>query len=80
MGEENGVNEVSHAMWRNRFILMVAAQIGGAALTLFALVLWQTSYIVEGGTIWGFPLALFGLALSFFAPRALSRRWKRQDS
>lgn len=58
---------------------MVAAQIGGTALALFGILLWQTSYVVDGGSVWGFALALIGLFVSFFGPRLLSRRWKRRD-
>lgn len=79
MGEEDGVSEVSHATWRNRFMLMFLLQVGGAVLTLFALLLWQTSYIVAGGSVLGFPLALVGLVISFFGPRLLARHWKSRD-
>jgi len=71
------VNEVDDATWRNRFVLMNLVQIGGTLLVLFALALWQSNLIVEGGSWLGFPLALVGLVISFFAPRLLARRWKR---
>lgn len=78
MGEDERVtNEVDPKTWRNRFFLMFAAQIGGTALALFGLVLWQTDYIVTGGSIVGFALALVGLAVSFFIPRVLAKRWKQ---
>lgn len=67
----------SDATWRNRFIIVNLVQIGGTLLVLFALLLWQTDYIVEGGTALGFPLALVGLVISFFGPRMLARHWKR---
>lgn len=80
MGEEDRVSrEVNHATWRNRFILIFLAQVGGTVLALFALLLWQTSYIVEGGSVLGFPLALIGLAISFFVPRMMTTRWKQRD-
>ncbi len=79
MDQEDRLNEVSPATWRNRFVLMIVLQIGGAVLTMFALVVWQTSYIVQGGSVWGFPLAFVGLVISFFGPRTLSRRWKQRD-
>jgi hypothetical protein len=44
---------------------------------LFSLLLWQTDYIVEGGTWLGFPLALIGLVISFFGPRTLATHWKK---
>jgi uncharacterized membrane protein YhaH (DUF805 family) len=71
------VNEVSEATWRRRFILVNLVTIGGTLLALFGLLLWQTSYIVAGGSVAGFALALIGLFISFFAPRMMARRWKR---
>ena len=65
-----------HAMWRNRFILINLVRIGGTVVVFFALALWQSDLIVEGGTIVGFPLAILGLVVSFFAPRWLARRWR----
>lgn len=73
------MNEVSKSTWRNRFILINLVQIGGTVLVLFALLLWQTDYIVAGGTWLGFPLAMAGLVISFFAPRMMARRWKRRQ-
>jgi hypothetical protein len=55
------------------------ATIAGALLALFGILLWQTSYVVSGGSVLGFPLALIGLAVSVFAPRLLASRWKRRD-
>lgn len=74
-----GPPEVSNATWRNRFILVNLATIAGAGLALFGIVLWQTDYVVRGGSALGFPMALLGLAISFFAPRLLASRWKRRD-
>ena len=71
--------DVGNATWRNRFIIVNLATIAGAALALFGMVLWQTDYIVRGGSVLGFVLALIGLATSFFAPRLLASRWKRRD-
>ena len=65
-----------HAMWRNRFIISNLVGIGGTIVTLFALALWQSDLIVEGGHIAGFPLALAGLAISFLGPQYLARRWR----
>jgi protein-S-isoprenylcysteine O-methyltransferase Ste14 len=73
------VNDVDEATWRKRFILMNLLQIAGTVLVLFSLLLWQTSYIVEGGTWLGFPLALVGLVISFFGPRTLATHWKKQN-
>lgn len=79
MDDQKRVSEVSEATWRTRFILVNVVTIGGTVLVLFALLLWQTDYIVEGGSVVGFPLALIGLVISFFAPRVMASRWKRRD-
>jgi len=65
------------SLWRNRFILLNLVRIGGTVLVLFALALWQSDLIVQGGTVIGFPLALIGLAISFLGPRWLARKWVR---
>ena len=71
------MNDVDERTWRKRFILMNLVQIGGTIVVLLALLLWQTSVFVEGGHWVGFPIALVGLVISFFAPRAMAKRWKR---
>ncbi|HEX8654236.1 MAG TPA: hypothetical protein VF693_03320 [Allosphingosinicella sp.] len=63
------------SLWRNRFIMLNLVRIGGTILVLFALALWQSDLIVQGGTIVGFPLALVGLVISFFGPKWLAGRW-----
>ena len=68
--------EQEHAMWRNRFILTNLVGIGGTIVTLFALALWQSDLIVEGGSILGLPIALAGLVVSFFGRKWLARRWR----
>jgi uncharacterized membrane protein (UPF0136 family) len=73
------VTKVSEATWRRRFILVNLVTIAGTVLALFGLLLWQTDYIVEGGSVAGFALALVGLVISFFAPRTMASRWKRGD-
>lgn len=77
--DDRAPRELSPAAWRNRFILVNVVSILATALALFGIVLWQTSYIVAGGSVVGFFLALIGLAASFFAPRLLARRWKQKD-
>ena len=68
--------EQQEAQARNRFILLNLARIGGTVLTLFALLLWQSDFFVQGGTFWGFPFVLLGLAISFVAPLHLARKWR----
>jgi hypothetical protein len=67
-------------LWRNRFIAVNLMRIGGTAIVLFGLILWQTNVIVPGGDPWlGVPLVAIGLVASFWGPIALARHWKRQD-
>ena len=63
-------------LWRNRFIMVNMVRIGGTILVLFALALWQSDAVVEGGSIAGLPLALIGLAISFGGPLYLARKWR----
>ncbi|MDQ4088574.1 MAG: hypothetical protein M3177_11295 [Pseudomonadota bacterium] len=63
-------------LWRNRFILINLVRIGATIVVLFALALWQSDLIVEGGSIVGFPLALAALTVSFLGPKWLARRWR----
>ena len=71
------MNEVSEATWRRRFIIVNLVTISGTILALFGILLWQTDYVVEDGSVAGFGLALIGLVVSFFAPRVMAKRWKR---
>lgn len=61
---------------RNRFFLIQLARLGGTALALLGLLLWQSNRIVEGGSFWGFPITVVGLLLSFWAPLQLVRKWR----
>jgi hypothetical protein len=79
MDEDRSVSGQGEAAWRRRFILVNLITIAATVLVLFSILLWQTDYIVEGGSVAGFPLALIGLVISFFAPRWLSRYWKQRD-
>jgi hypothetical protein len=71
--------QLDDSVWRNRFIAINVVRIGGTIVVLLALVLWQSDTFVQGGSIVGLPLALAGLAASFFGPVWLTRRWKSQD-
>jgi hypothetical protein len=73
------MTDPDRAFWRRRFILMLVLQLGGTALALVGVVLWQSNYIVDGGSVAGFPLALVGLVVSFFGPRLLARHWRTKD-
>jgi hypothetical protein len=62
--------------WRNRFILLNLTRIGGTIIVLIGLAIWHSDWVEPGGSIAGLPLALIGLAISFGAPRFLSRHWR----
>ena len=70
------MNPQDEEVWRNRFIAINLVRIGATLVVLFALVLWQSDLIVEGGSILGLPLALAGLVASFWAPKWLAGRWR----
>jgi hypothetical protein len=64
-------------LWRNRFILLNLARIGGTVIVLFGLLVWHSDWLREGGAIAiGLPLALIGLVISFGAPKYLAGRWR----
>jgi hypothetical protein len=68
---------VSEQTWRNRFIVMNLVRIGGTAIVLLGLVIWQGDLLREGG--WpavGFPMAIVGLIVSFFGPIGLRKLWR----
>lgn len=74
------MNPVDEKVWRNRFITMQLTRIGGTAVVLLGLVVWYGDLAVEGGTILlGLPMALAGLVASFWGPKWLSRKWRRDD-
>ncbi|HEY0413024.1 MAG TPA: hypothetical protein VGD66_07775 [Allosphingosinicella sp.] len=67
-------------LWRNRFIIVNMARIGATIVVLIGLAIWYSDILVEGGSaVVGLPLAIAGVAASFWAPTALSRHWKRRD-
>lgn len=66
--------------WRNRFITLNLTRIGGTVIVMIGLFIWYGDAVVEGGTIvLGLPLALAGLVVSFWGPKHLSQKWRRQD-
>ena len=65
-------------LWRNRFILVNMVRIGGTVLVLFALALWHSDVVVEGGSPLGLPLAILGLVISFGGPAYLARYWREK--
>jgi cytosine/uracil/thiamine/allantoin permease len=67
-------------LWRSRFVAVNLMRIGGTAIVLFGLILWQTNVIVAGGdALLGIPLVAIGLVASFWGPIGLARHWKRRD-
>jgi len=68
--------EEDHDLWRNRFILINLIRIGATIGVLLAILLWQSDVFVRGGSIIGFPIAIFCLVASFFGPRYAARQWR----
>lgn len=64
------------ALWRNRFILIQLTRIGGTLIVLVALLFWQGNTFIEGGTPYAIPFVFVGLAISFWAPLRLARKWR----
>lgn len=65
------------ALWRNRFITINLARIGGTLVALFGLFVWQTDWLRPGGAIEiGLPVAIIGVLLSFLLPPYLVGRWR----
>jgi hypothetical protein len=64
------------ALWRNRFILMNLIRIAGTVGVLLAILLWQSDVFVHGGSIIGFPIALFCLVISFVGPKYAAHQWR----
>jgi hypothetical protein len=62
--------------WRNRFIAVNMMRIGATLVVLLGLAIWHTSLVVPGGSILGLPITLIALAVSFFGPQWLIRRWR----
>jgi hypothetical protein len=63
--------------WRRRFIIINLVRIGGTAIVLLGLAIWQSNLVRPGG--WpsvGLPMALLGLIISFPGAHALVRRWR----
>ena len=68
---------VSDATWRNRFIALNLVRIGGTAIVLLGIVIWQSDWPREGGwTAVGLPMALLGLLISFGGTQLLAARWR----
>ena len=65
------------AMWRNRFIMINMVRIGGTLVVLVGLLILNTDWIQEGGSIpLGLTIALAGLMVSFGGPKWLARKWR----
>ena len=68
---------LSEADWRNRFIIINLVRIGGTAIVLLGLLIWQSDWIRAGGwPVLGLPMALLGLVASFGGPRFLAAKWR----
>jgi hypothetical protein len=71
------MNPVDETTWRNRFITLQLTRIGGTAVVMIGLYVWYG--LDRGSILIGLPLALIGLVISFWGPRYLTRKWRRED-
>lgn len=68
---------IDEAEWRRRFIVINLVRIGGTAIVLIGLLVWQTGLLRTGGAIEiGLPMAILGLVISFIGPKRLARMWR----
>jgi hypothetical protein len=72
------MNPVDESTWRNRFITLQLTRIGGTIVVLIGLYVWY-GLRTGGSMLIGLPIALIGLVVSFWGPRWLTRRWRRED-
>ena len=73
------MKEVDETTWRNRFITMQLTRIGGTVVVLIGLLVWYSDVIAPPSMVIGLPIALIGLVISFWGPKYLSRKWRRED-
>jgi hypothetical protein len=73
------MKEVDETTWRNRFITMQLTRIGGTVVVLIGLLVWYSDVIAPPSLVIGLPIALIGLVISFWGPKYLSRKWRRED-
>ena len=67
--------EEKDAQARNRYFVMTAARISGAALALFGMVI-TAGKIAGVPPVAGYVVLLIGLADILILPRMLARRWR----
>lgn len=64
-------------MWRDRFIAINLVRIGGTGVVMIGLLIMNTDWVQEGGSIvLGLLLALAGLTISFGGPKWLAGKWR----
>lgn len=62
---------------RTRFLLMTLARLGGVAIVMLGILVWQSDAVQEGGSaVLGIPIFVLGLAEAMLLPKFLARRWR----
>lgn len=67
-------------VWRNRFLILTLARLGGLAIFLLGIAVIYTDLLREGG--WpavGAILAMMGAIDATFSPKLLRKAWERED-
>lgn len=62
---------------RGRFLLLTLVRLGGVALVMLGIAIWQSDFVVDGGSaVLGVPVFLLGLAETVFLPKLLASKWR----
>lgn len=62
---------------RSRFLLLTLARLGGVAIVMLGVYIWQTDAVQDGGSPWlGIPIFVAGLAEATLLPKFLASRWR----
>ena len=72
---------MSDDIWERRFLLYMVVRLIGLALFLLGLAIAYSDLVRPGGfPQLGAVLAIIGAVGGMFAPRLLTKRWRREDS
>lgn len=72
---------MSDDIWKRRFLLYMVVRLIGLALFLLGIAIAYSNLVRPGGfPQLGAVLAIIGALGGMFAPRLLTKRWRREDS
>jgi hypothetical protein len=72
---------MSDDIWKRRFLLYMVVRLIGLALFLLGIAIAYSNLVRPGGfPQLGAVLAIIGAVGGMFAPRLLTKRWRREDS